>query len=130
MGHYTEEILRNTREIKKLHSRIHETLKDRDKNEHKYKEWQRACAEFHDRYDNLAFPGGYAGAFDRIMNGDHKAMEAGICFLECRPYFFRSGYMFKDLIRKLKKAPLTDNQQARLETVQKAYENYKANKKA
>ena len=27
-----------------------------------------------------------------------NTVEAAICFLECRPYFFRSGYMFKDIL--------------------------------
>ena len=46
---------------------------------------------------------------------DSKAMKVAICFLECRPYFFKSGYMFKDILRKVKKAPLSDEQTLRLE---------------
>jgi hypothetical protein len=44
-------------------------------------------------------------------------MEAAVCFLEVRPYFFRSGYMFKDILRKCKRAPLSREQSARLEAV-------------
>jgi hypothetical protein len=66
----------------------------------------------------LAFPGGYEGALDRIVSGDPETMEAAICFLECRPYFFRSGYMFKDILRKCKRAPLSPEQTSRLQTIE------------
>jgi hypothetical protein len=101
VGHYDSAIRDNEKKINHLHSRIHETFKARDKNEHKYREWQDACQEFHSSYDALAFPGGFEGAYERILNGDPLAIEAGLCFIELRPYFFRSGYMYKDLLRKL-----------------------------
>jgi predicted Rdx family selenoprotein len=49
--------------------------------------------------------------------GDSFATEAAICFLEARPYFFRSGYMFSDIMRKIKRVPLTPEQAGRLELV-------------
>jgi hypothetical protein len=45
-------------------------------------------------------------------------MEAAICFLECRPYFFRSGYMFKDILRRCRRAPLLPQQAVRLKVVE------------
>ena len=81
-------------------------------------DWQNAAAIFHNRYNDLAFPGGYDGALDRLLAGDVLAMEASICFLELRPFFFRSGYIFKDLLRKARKAPLTKDQRKRLEVVE------------
>jgi hypothetical protein len=110
-------MLKNATEIGRLHARVHETVKHREESPQKRNEWEIACAEFHKRYNDLAFPGGYSGAFDRMMAGDLEALEAAICFLECRPYFFRSGYMFRDLLRKCKKAPLSSKQQSRLRTV-------------
>jgi len=59
------------------------------------------------------------------MAGDPEAMEAAICFLETRPYFFRSGYMFKTLFRKAKRAPLNKDQQERFEAVKKRYDEYR-----
>jgi hypothetical protein len=129
-SHYTEKIVGNAERINQLHSRIHETLKFRDKNEHKRREWQKACADFHEQYDLLAFPGGLKGAYERIVEGDPQAMEAAICFLECRPYFFRSGYMFKDILRKAKRAPLEENQQARLQVVMADYRQYRESRNA
>jgi hypothetical protein len=102
----------------RLHSRIHETLADRATNPVKRREWEQACAEFHARYAGLAFPGGYSGALERISSGNEEAMEAAICFLECRPYFFRSDYMFKDILRRCRRAPLSSEQVARLKTIE------------
>ena len=111
-----QEILKNAAEIVRLHSRIHETFLDRAKNPAKRRQWKEACAEFHARYGHLAFPGGYRGALERISSGDPEAMEAAICFLECRPYFFRWGYMFKDILRRCRRAP--SEQAARLKRIE------------
>ena len=61
--------------------------------------------------------GGYEGAMDRLVAGDLEAMEEAIYFIEPRPYFFRSGYMFDALLRKVKHAPLSLEQHARLQIV-------------
>lgn len=128
MGQYTEIILHNADKINQLKARIDEAVKSRNKNEYKKKEWQKACADFHEQYDSLAFPGGLEGAYKRIIEGDTLAMEAAICFLECRPFFFRSGYMFKDILRKIKSAPLNEDQKVRLQRVIEAYNEYKKTK--
>jgi hypothetical protein len=130
MGYYSEEILRNTEIINRLKKRIDETLEFRDKNEHKRKEWEKACADFHSQYNTLAFPGGLSGAYERVLSGDPIAIEAALSFIECRPYFFRSGYMFKDLLRKLKKSPLDDSQKERFERVLSAHKEYRKRRNA
>jgi hypothetical protein len=122
-------ILRNAKEINRLHSRIHETFKDRDKGEEQSRKWKQACEEFHEKYNSLAFPGGLEGAYERILSGNAEAMEAGLSFLECRPYFFRSGYMFKDILRKLKKAPLDRKQRIRLGAITARYDDYRKHRK-
>jgi hypothetical protein len=104
-------------DLRRLHVSIHETFKTRDRSPQDREVWKRACAEFHSRYDALAFPGGYDGAPERIAAGDAAAIETALCFLECRPYFFRSGYMFKKLLRRVKQAPLSKSQAARLQAV-------------
>lgn len=117
--------MRNAEEITQLQNRIHETVEHRHENDQKLGEWQRACTEFHSKYDDLAFPGGLEGAYDRILSGDVEAIEAALCFLECRPFFFRSGYMFKDILRKTKRAPLDEGQSDRLNVVVASYDEYK-----
>ena len=112
-----ERIRENAAEIVRLHSRIHETVKHRTKNPEKRREWEQACEEFHARYEGLAFPGGDRNALERISRGDPEAMEAAICFLELRPYFFRSGYMFKAILSRCRRAPLTSEQAERLKVI-------------
>lgn len=105
----------NAEECRRLHARIHETFKRRNASREKMAEWVLACEEFHARYDALAFPGGYSGALERLASGDEFTIEAALCFVEARPYFFRSGYILKALLPKLKKAKLNPSQIARLE---------------
>lgn len=120
---YTIDI--NATELRRLHARIHETFRTRDRSPEAKEAWKQACAEFHAQYDQLAFPGGYTGALDRIVAGDRQTIEAALLFVERRPFFFRSGYMFKDLLRKLKRAPLDPASAARLASVLKAYADYR-----
>jgi hypothetical protein len=108
-----------------------ETYAQRSKSSEKMQEWKQACAEFHSRYAGLAFPGGYQGnVFDRILSGDPQAMETAVCFLEVRPYFFRSGYMFKDILRKCRRAPLTAEQAARLKVIEEKLEQWRQRKQS
>ena len=128
MGHYDSDISFSEKEINRLRSRIHETYECRLKNDHKLKEWKASCDEFHHKFETLAFPGGFGGAYERILSGDPKAIEAALCFIELRPYFFRSGYMYKDILRKLNKAPLKPDDQSRYEIVKSAYLEYRSKK--
>jgi hypothetical protein len=125
-----ETILKNAAEVVRLHSRIHETLKQRNESPKKQREWEAACAEFHTRYSILAFPGGYAGALERITAGDPNTMEAAICFLECRPYFFRSGYMFKDILRRCRRAPLSTAQADRFRVIEQKWAEWRRRRRS
>jgi hypothetical protein len=118
----------NAAEITRLQRRVHETVLRRGVDAPGRIEWQNACAEFHARYNDLAFPGGSEGAVERILNGDPFAMEAAVCFLEHRPYFFRSGYMFQKILRKAKRAPLTLEQLQRLNAVISRQQEWRAQK--
>jgi hypothetical protein len=126
-----EQIRENAAEIERLRLRIHETYAERSKSSEKMQQWKQACAEFHSRYPSLAFPGGYQGlVWERILAGDPQTMESAICFLEVRPYFFRSGYMFKDLLRKCRKAPLSADQAARLRVIEQRLAEWRERKLA
>ncbi|UXH78601.1 hypothetical protein [Roseateles amylovorans] len=126
----TQWMLHSAKEINRLHARLHETFVRRDTDERFREEWKAACAEFHARYNDLAFPGGYEVAFQRIVAGDSDAIEAALCFLECRPYFVRSGYMFKKLLRKARQAPLTTDQALRLAVVQYRQDEWRVLRRA
>jgi hypothetical protein len=114
-------------EIVRLQARVNETFANRDSSPQNWSEWQHAAIEFYSRYMTLSFPGGLEGAYERIVSVDLEAMEAAICFLEVRPYFFRSGYMFKDILRKCNRAPLTPTQTARLVSVKERLAEWKRN---
>lgn len=124
-----EQIRRDAKEVSRLHLAVHSTFKRRDESEQARKAWSNAAEEFSARYDQLAFPGGYEGALSRIEEGEPLAVESAICFLEIRPFFFRSGFMFKDILRKCRKAPLTQEQAARLAEIEKAVVIWRQNKR-
>jgi hypothetical protein len=107
----------NAAEITRLHDLVHETARHRSDSPQARTAWQTACAEFHHRYDELAFPGGYEAALAGLAVGNQQVIDAALSFLEVRPYFFRSGYMRKVLLRKIKQANLTPQQLERLNGV-------------
>jgi len=107
----------NAAEITRLHDLVHETARHRSDSPQARTAWEAACAEFHHRYDELAFPGGYEAALAGLAIGNQQVIDATLSFLEVRPYFFRSGYMRKVLLRKIKQANLTPKQLERLKGV-------------
>jgi hypothetical protein len=76
-------------------------------------EWAAACKEFHERCDELAFPGGYGEALSARECSDAGAVDLALCSVELRPYFFRSRYMYTLLMRRLKRCAMTSEQAAR-----------------
>jgi hypothetical protein len=121
-----EFMLENAEKIRSLKAQVDETVRTRDRSSEDRRKWELACATFHSRYDALAFPGGYTGALERVLAGEPKAVEAGLCFLETHPYFFRSGYMFRDILRKMRRAPLSGSQASRFASIVSAYQAYRA----
>jgi hypothetical protein len=119
-------IEKNAAEIVRLHDRVNETAQLRSKDGDA---WRRACEEFRTRFDALSFPGGYEDAGARILAGDAATIEAALCFLELRPYFFRSGYMRGALKRKLKRADLDAPQGERLRLVLQRDRAWRATKR-
>jgi len=113
-------------EMRKLHSRIRNTFKHRSESSAKLMEWEHASKEFHASYDKK-WPIKYD--FEEwlvaISEGEPEAIEAGLCFLECRPYFFRSGYMFKDILRKCKRAPMSAEHGERLKIILEKWAVYR-----
>jgi hypothetical protein len=120
----------NARRITELHDRVSETVRHRDTSPEARAEWQRACAEFHRQYDALAFPGGYEAGLQKIRDGDSRAIEDALAFIEARPYFFRSQYIRAKLTRLLKHAPLSPRQTDRFQRVLEASREYKRTRNA
>lgn len=119
-------MIENAAEINRLHSRIHETLRRRDESEELRQEWQTACEEFHARYEELFLPSGpYLNLYDQIKAGDPDTLEIALCFLELRPYFFRSGYHWKTILQKCKSAPMSGEQAERFALLLAKYNEWK-----
>ena len=126
---YKEEITAHANEIAEIHDRVRRNFRLRNISCEAHRAWRDAAAELRTRYDGLAFPGGAGTATKRVRAGKPDAMEAAVCFLELRPYFFRSGYMFKDILRVCRHAPLSEEQQVRLSNVEQRYRLWQKQKR-
>jgi hypothetical protein len=116
----------NAAEINRLHDRIHNTYKSRDKGDEENQEWVDACSEFHARYGQLCLPGGpYPDFYERLRAGDADMIEVALCFLEVRPYFFRSGYHWKTILQKCKSTPMSGEQAERFRDLLKRYTEWR-----
>ena len=107
----------NAARLRDLHAAIQQSFRARTESAEADARWRDACALFHREYDALAFPGGLAAGLARLRALEPEAIETTIHFLEVDPYFFRSGYIKADLLRHLKRAPLTKSQEQRLRNV-------------
>jgi hypothetical protein len=123
-------IRENAAEIVRLNDRRKKALLSRDLSPEKWCEWYQASEALSAGFHALAFPGGFVGAYDRIASGAPLAMEAAICFLEIRPFFYRSGYMYRDIFRRCKHAPLSPEQAARFELVKERLAEWKRRKRS
>ncbi|WP_343652771.1 hypothetical protein [Stenotrophomonas sp.] len=120
----------NADEINRLQRLIHETAALRWRGPEEKQRHAEACAQFHQRYAELAFPGGYAHALQQLAAHDPNIVDGVLTFLEVRPYFFRSGYMWKTLYKRVQRVPMGVNQQARLQAIVAAYTAYRAAREA
>jgi hypothetical protein len=115
------QIIANTAEMERLRDRLFETAIERDKQGYgrdpAHAAWVEASAEFLRRADTLMFPGGYRAALEKFRAGDTSVTEPALCFLEVRPYFHRSGYMYGVLMRRVRRAGLSASQRQRLDEV-------------
>jgi hypothetical protein len=107
----------NAAELEKLRERVDEKFRERSKSPEHTAAWQEAARTFYTAYDKLAFPGGLSREFELLRVGDVTAIEMAIQFLEANPWFFRSGYYKVDILKVLRKHPLSDEQCARMRKV-------------
>ncbi len=98
----------NAATLRKLHEAVGETFSHRSEGPEAYAAWERACREFHARWDELAFPGGLRSGLRRIEAGDLQAIETAIRYLELRPFYFRAQYTREVFTRLIKRQPLPE----------------------
>lgn len=65
---------------------------------------------FFDYHETLAIPGGLTHNLNMLKQADLDAISMAIAFLQANPVFFRSGYIKEQLLRILKKTPLSQEQ--------------------
>jgi hypothetical protein len=101
--------------LEELHAAINRTVVHRDRDQRSRREWEAACAAFHnyvlplDRY--------LEPACDEDRYTDRELLEFAIRFLELDPWFFRSGYLKQILITRLKRSDLDVSAKERLRRV-------------
>jgi hypothetical protein len=78
--------------------------------------WKSAIARFF-AATNAAYPPRFWDDYAELKGGNVAGLESAIAFLEADPMFFRSGYLKADLIRFIKRVPLTRAQVKRLRRV-------------
>jgi len=119
-------MIENAAEINRLHRRIHEAYQRRAESEELDQAWSQACDEFHARYAQLCIPGGWDARFyERILAGDPATIEVALCFLEVRPFYFRSGYTWKTILRKCKRAQMSGQQAERFARLLERYSEWR-----
>jgi len=120
MPHPADQIHSNAERLRALNSRINETVRHRSDSPAKRAEWQAACAEFHEQFDQLFFPGGTSG-WSAFLANSAEGVELALLFLEVDQYTFRSGYHKQIVWDRLKKLHLAPQELQRLEETAIAY---------
>lgn len=111
------DIAANAAELRALHDSVWITFTRRARSPADRAAWELACRRFRENHDRLAFPGGLARGMASLAAGDLTTIETSIRFLEADPWFFRSGYIKAEILRRLRRAELTPVQVARLRRV-------------
>lgn len=118
----------NAASLRKLHETVHETFRHRSESPRAYEAWTQACHEFHNRWDELAFPGGLRAGLHRIAAGDLSAIETAIRYLELRPFYFRAQYTRNTFTRLIKGQKLPYQLQQRFNATRERLLNWKQGK--
>ncbi len=111
------DVATNAAELRALHAAVWNTFARRARSAADRAAWERACRRFRENHDRLAFPGGLARGMASLAAGDLTTIETSIRFLEADPWFFRSGYIKAEILRRLRLAELTPGQVVRLRIV-------------
>ena len=120
------QLIENAAEINHLHRRLHEASQQPDQSDAHADAHFKASEEFHLNYSRLCLPGGpYHDFYSRLRAGDSEMMEVALCFLEVRPYFFRSGYLWKALLQKCRHSPKSPEQAERFRVLFERYAAWK-----
>jgi hypothetical protein len=105
-------ILENAQKINQLHEECNKAARTKDIDPDS---WQKACGQFQNEYDRLAFPGGLEHGLKLLKEQDPTTIATAIEYLQVNPYCFRSGYVKQKIVTVLKKAALNKKHIAQLQ---------------
>ncbi len=105
MTDFTSIISRHEEKKRNLRIKVDETWRLRDKTPQNRTKWIKAAQEYREftsELDDLV-----ADCLKYGIEHDSNLREFVFAYIECDPYFYRSGYILEKLIQKVKKLNLT-----------------------
>ncbi len=120
-----QDILERAARVRHAHAVVNETFLLRDKGPSYRKAWQDACSAFHE-YAGDAFAPYRDDLKADLAEGRPEAIEFALSFLECRPYYYRSGYLYRNILRWVKRLPMSQLQAKRRDLILACYAEYRA----
>ena len=112
MTNFYHMINHETEVMNRLQRDVHSTFLKRGKDR---ESWSKACEKFHSYVSPIDH------AIDEIYESpalnNKQTLEFVLTFLEIDPMFFRSGYVKEDMIQRLKRTNLTQEQLTRVNSI-------------
>ena len=121
-------IERHSATLRHLHEEVREAAQRRSESAEAQQRWQQACNEWHQRYDELSFPGGIREGLKKVEAGDLDAIEIAIMYLELRPFFFGAQYQRVAYTKRLKRLSLPPELKARFDAAMERLRAWRAAK--
>lgn len=120
MSHQEKYFHEIANKINRAHTRITTLAQKRSQGvltEEEKEEYRTVIAELNRLLELLPMAGGIEKWKEKTQHDDPEAIEAGLAFLEAQTYHFHSGYLKETILRKLKKATLTEKQKERVREI-------------
>ena len=112
-------------QLRKRRAEVYQYWQNRDMAK-AIEEGQKACHEFDQQYDELAFPGGLKAGLEKIAAGDLKMLKIAVQVLELRPFYYRAQYNRMAITRILKRQKLPPELQVRFDTTLQKLRDWRA----
>ncbi len=96
------------REVNELHTTLKKTVEHRSKSLHQHEQWVRAADAFRNHQSPID------DLIDKCLKcgleSDGELRQFAFAYIDEDPYFFRSGYVLEDLLRRVKRLTLTTDE--------------------
>ncbi|MEP1536500.1 MAG: hypothetical protein ABJQ34_06950 [Paracoccaceae bacterium] len=101
------------REVNELHAALWKAVEHRGKSPHQREQWHRAADAFNNHQspiDDLI-----DRCFEYGLERDSDLRRFAFAYIDEDPYFFRSGYILEDLLRRVKRLTLSTDEKTSLQ---------------